>query len=65
MFLFLRVYNTVVKSISCINDRNYPSLNSILNNKNREKIIESFRRLVTCVSRIKNLNYNELIYAPC
>jgi len=60
----IRVYNTVIKSISCINETKYRPLKYELNKLETEQLMDSFRRVLLSVTKVSNTKFNELLYGP-
>lgn len=58
------MFNTVIKSISCIDDKNYPPLKTVLNNNDTEKLIDLLKRLIACICRFNETCYFELLFSP-
>ena len=59
-----KVYNTVMKSISCIGDQNYKQLKYVLTHKETEQILKTLQRLLSCVSQLYDSKHNELLFGP-
>ena len=59
-----KVYNTVIKSISCIGDDNYKQLKYVLTESETEQILETLRRLLTCISRLYDSKHIKLLFGP-
>ncbi len=60
----LRVFNTVVKSVSCVGDTSYQPLRLIINPEHEVKLIQALHRLLGYAGKLVNSRLNELIYTP-
>ena len=60
----LKVFNTVIKSISCVGDTSYQPLRIILTEEHTNQLIESLQRIVTYICQISDCRLNELIFGP-
>ncbi len=60
----LKVFNTVIRSISCIGDTSYQPLRVILSAEHEERLIGALVRVVGCVEKISESKLNELLYEP-
>jgi hypothetical protein len=60
----LKVYNTVIKSISCLGDDNYKKLKYVLTQNEIDQILETLNRLLVCVSRLYDSKYIKLLFGP-
>ena len=58
------VFNTVIKSISCLNDASYPPLKQNLNLSAIKQMTEALRRLLVCVCKMSESSYIENLYEP-
>lgn len=53
-----------MKSISCLDDPSLKPLKIALKEDQREKITESLRRLIICVSRADDYRLSEMLFIP-
>lgn len=60
----LKVFNTVIRSISCIGDTSYQPLRVILSVEHEEQLIAALVRVLGYASRVSESKLNELIYGP-
>jgi hypothetical protein len=60
----LKVYNTVIKSISCLGDDNYKQLKYVLTQGEIDQILETLHRLLVCVSRLYDSKYIKILFGP-
>lgn len=60
----LKVFNTVIKSISCVGDTSYQPLRVILSVEHEEQLIGALVRVLGYASRVSESRLNELIYGP-
>lgn len=60
----LKVFNTVIKSISCIGDTSYQPLKVILTADHEKQLIAALKKIIGYIVKISDAKLNELIYGP-